>query len=250
MDTMGTNIAAAGSKVIKLFYNLSGQLEQEQVKSVCNILKNKGVIAVPTDTLYGIAARAQDSEALERIYTIKGRNRNKPLAICIAATECIDEVARDIDDKKRNLLKQLLPGPVTVVLKRSEQLNKDLNPGLDTIGVRVPNHNFIRTLCHMVGPLALTSANRSGESSPLIIQDFEDLWGELDAVYDCGLLQKYIEGADPGRSHRLGSTVVDLTGENTYKIIRKGLGCNRAINTLNYLGFKCIKTASSRETGY
>ncbi|KAK7262317.1 hypothetical protein RJT34_29884 [Clitoria ternatea] len=177
-------------------------------------LKVGKVIAVPTDTLYGFACDACSLEAVNRIYEIKGRRHTSPLAICVGDVSDIARyaVTNHLPD---GLLDSLLPGPVTVILKRGESsvLERSLNPGFDSIGVRVPDCNFIRVIARGSGTaLALTSANLSGQPSSVSTKDFENLWEHCAFVYDGGLLP----------SGRAGSTVVDLTTPHRYKILRPG----------------------------
>ncbi|KAL5764087.1 hypothetical protein ACOSQ2_016681 [Xanthoceras sorbifolium] len=177
-------------------------------------LKAGKVIAVPTDTLYGFACDACSLEAVNRIYEIKGRKHTSPLAICVGDVSDIGRFAV-MDHLPHGLLDSLLPGPVTVVLRRGESsiLEKSLNPGLETIGVRVPDSNFIRVIARGSGSaLALTSANLSGQPSSVCIKDYENLWEHCAYVYDGGVLP----------SGRAGSTVVDLTKLGKYKILRPG----------------------------
>uniref|UniRef100_A0A5B7B494 Threonylcarbamoyl-AMP synthase n=1 Tax=Davidia involucrata TaxID=16924 RepID=A0A5B7B494_DAVIN len=177
-------------------------------------LKAGKVIAVPTDTLYGFACDACSMEAVNRIYEIKGRKHTSPLAICVGDVRDIQRFAVT-DHLPNGLLDCLLPGPVTVVLRRGDSsiLEKSLNPGLDSIGVRVPDCNFIRVIARGCGSaLALTSANLSGQPSSVDIKDFENLWEHCAYVYDGGVLP----------SGRAGSTVVDLTRLGKYKILRPG----------------------------
>ncbi|CAL0334044.1 unnamed protein product [Lupinus luteus] len=177
-------------------------------------LKAGKVIAVPTDTLYGFACDACSSEAVNRIYEIKGRRHTSPLAICVGDVSDMDRYAV-VDHLPDGLLDSLLPGPVTVVLRRGESsvLERSLNPGFDSIGLRVPDCNFIRVIARGSGTaLALTSANLSGQSSSVSIKDFENLWDHCAFVYDGGVLP----------SGPAGSTVVDLTTPNRYKILRPG----------------------------
>lgn len=227
-------------KIKQLFYLRGGQMDRDQVNFACGILNRSGVIALPTDTLYGLAAKASDSKALEKIYKIKGRDASKPLAVCIANVAEIEEVA-DIGRTDMNIFKSLLPGPVTLVLQRSSKLNKDLNPNVATIGVRVPCHNFIIALCDQCGPLALTSANKSGEKSPNVIDDFMEIWDELDCIFDNGPVKKnVIDDSDIFSGEQTGSTVIDLTEQERkyYKIIREGCALNRSINILTRFGYR------------
>ncbi|GLT45735.1 hypothetical protein SLA2020_195440 [Shorea laevis] len=177
-------------------------------------LKAGKIIAVPTDTLYGFACDACSLEAVNRIYEIKGRKQTSPLAICVGDVPNIKQFAVT-DHLPGGLLDSLLPGPVTIVLQRGESsiLEKSLNPGLDSIGVRVPDSNFIRIISRGSGSaLALTSANLSGKPSSVCINDFENLWEHCAYVYDGGVLP----------SGRAGSTIVDLTKPGKYKILRPG----------------------------
>ncbi|KAG6493930.1 hypothetical protein ZIOFF_048935 [Zingiber officinale] len=190
------------------------------VEEAIEAIKAEEVIAVPTDTLYGFACDACSSEAVNRIYEIKGRKQTSPLAISVGDVSDISRFAI-VDHLPHDLLYSLLPGPVTLVLKRgatpnfgdSSILEKSLNPGLDSIGVRVPDFEFIRSIARGSGSaLALTSANLSGQPSSVSIKDFENLWQHCAYVYDGGVLP----------SGRAGSTVVDLTNPGSFKILRPG----------------------------
>lgn len=235
MNALGKSM----SKIVKLLNNKSGQLDPEQFKIACNHLNQGGIIAIPTDTIYGLAAKASDSNALNRIYKIKERDTAKPLAVCVS---CPDEVPYIADTSKldKRILRSLLPGPITILLNRSESLNKDLNPNFETVGIRVPNHDFPIELSAAVGPIALTSANRSGETSPLLAEDFEELWPEIDCVFDNGILQKRHPDEAIPVNQRLGSTVVDLTQPRKYTIVRKGCALNRTVSILNRFGYRRV----------
>ncbi|KAK6164077.1 hypothetical protein DH2020_000941 [Rehmannia glutinosa] len=173
------------------------------------------VIAVPTDTLYGFACDACSVEAVHRIYEIKGRKYTSPLAICVGDVFDIKRFAVT-DHLPHGLLNALLPGPVTVVLRRGSGVKyprEIFKPRLDSIGVRVPDCNFIRVIARGSGSaLALTSANLSGQPSSVDVRDFENLWHHCAYVYDGGALP----------SGRAGSTVVDLSMLGKYKILRPG----------------------------
>ncbi|XP_073114640.1 uncharacterized protein [Elaeis guineensis] len=186
----------------------------DHVEEAINAITAEQVIAVPTDTLYGFACDACSAQAVNRIYEIKGRKQTSPLAICVADVSDISRFAI-VDHLPQGLLDSLLPGPVTVVLRRGESsmLEKSLNPGLDSIGVRVPDCDFIRAVARgSKSALALTSANLSGQPSSVSTKDFEDLWQHCACVYDGGMLP----------SGRAGSTVVDLIKPGIYKILRPG----------------------------
>ncbi|XVE59109.1 hypothetical protein DITRI_Ditri05aG0018900 [Diplodiscus trichospermus] len=192
-------------------------------------LKAGKVIAVPTDTLYGFACDACSSEAVNRIYEIKGRKHTSPLAICVGDVPDIKCFAVT-DYLPHGLLDSLLPGPVTVILGRGESsiLEKSLNPGLDSIGVRVPDSNFVRIIARGAeNALALTSANLSGQPSSVSIKDFENLWEHCAYVYDGGVLP----------AGRAGSTVVDLTKPGKYRILRPGSAKEETVAVLEKYSF-------------
>ncbi|XP_037532769.1 yrdC domain-containing protein, mitochondrial [Nematolebias whitei] len=185
-------------------------------------LKDGHVVAVPTDTIYGLACLAQSSEAVRKIYDVKGRNGHKPLAICVGEIQDIYKYCKV--KVKEELLGDLLPGPVTLVFERSHALNTDLNPFTSLVGVRIPNHAFMRRLCQMCGePLALTSANISSQTSTVQVHEFQELWPKLAVVVDGGPI---------GDQSRLGSTVIDLSVFCKYRVIRPGCALSSTLDVL------------------
>ncbi|XP_067674132.1 threonylcarbamoyl-AMP synthase-like isoform X1 [Haliotis asinina] len=182
------------------------------------------VVAVPTDTIYGVAGLAQNSNAVTEIYNIKQRNLEKPIAISVGDIQDIYRWSKvTVSDE---VLQDLLPGPVTVVMQRTKELNPELNPNTELVGVRIPDHDFIRALCRTCdGPIALTSANSSGSQSTLSVEEFQSLWPRLDLIFDGGRLGDTEES-------RLGSTVVDLSVEGKFRIIREGSAYQATVDLL------------------
>ncbi|XP_043848798.1 yrdC domain-containing protein, mitochondrial isoform X3 [Dromiciops gliroides] len=200
---------AAGSK-----RDLEGW--SEALSAAVTALRAGGLVAVPTDTLYGVACSACCSAALGAVYSLKGRCQTKPLAVCLGRVADIYRYCRV--RVPRELLEDLLPGPVTLVMERSGELNKDLNPFTPLVGIRIPDHAFMRELAQTFsGPLALTSANISSQPSSLNVKEFQDLWPQLSLVIDGGPI-----GDAKSPECRLGSTVVDLSVPGKYRIIRPG----------------------------
>lgn len=180
-----------------------------------------GVIAVPTDTIYGITGSVQNDEAVTRIYKIKERNPLKPIAISIS--DVVDVQKWGVLTVPINLLYDLLPGPVTLVFQRTPLLNPRLNPDTDFVGIRIPDYKFIRLLARAVGgPLALTSANVSNQQSTLSIQEFENLWPKLDLICDGGIIESNARS-------RQGSTVIDLSVPGKFKVLRDGSAYDETI---------------------
>lgn len=200
------------------------------VTAACDALRRNNVIAVPTDTIYGITGLAQSTKAVRKIYDIKGRHLTKPISICVS---CVADVAMwGRVTVSNQLLSELLPGPVTVVFERTLSLNPDLNPGTSLVGIRVPNHGFVREICDKCAePLALTSANISSEPSALTVKEFEALWPKLHMVFDGGTLGKTA-------ASRKGSTVVDLSKSGLFTIIREGSACHQTTMVLKKYGLK------------
>lgn len=205
--------------------------EKEAILYATHLLSQGLVIAVPTDTVYGLAADAQNEDAIKKIYKIKGRDLKKPIAICVGQVNDIG-VWGKIKHLPENLLNELLPGPVTVVLDRTSNLNVHLNPGINKVGIRIPKNGFVYELSKQINsPLALTSANTSNKPSTLEPKEFQELWNKLGAVFDGGKLE------DSPHS-RNGSTVVDLTVFGYYSIIRTGSAFKNTIRILEKFELK------------
>ncbi|KAJ8913183.1 hypothetical protein NQ315_009020 [Exocentrus adspersus] len=191
-------------------------------------LKSGSVIAVPTDTVYGLTCDATNASAINKLYTIKCRNEYKPLAICLGE---VDEVSSwgKVEHLPSNLLEALLPGPVTLIL---DSVNKSLDKSLslnNKVGIRIPNYPFIRHLaCGLGKPLALTSANLSNEPSSVEVSEFSSIWDRIPAIFDGGNL---------GLDHS-ASTVIDLSEPGLYVIRRKGAAYKKLINILTKFGLK------------
>lgn len=201
------------------------------------LLQDGEIIAVPTDTVYGLTTLAQNSKCVEKLYELKERDRDKPIAICVSSIKDIKKWA-EIDHLPEGLLVDLLPGPITVVLKRKTTLNPALNPGKDTIGIRVTDSKFIRSICKIIDqPLALTSANSSNQPSSLMSEEFKHLWPQLGGIFYTIVDKKKLD-----ESFRVGSTVVDLSVPGEFSIIRMGVGHKRAIRLCNKHGVRRAKS--------
>eukprot|EP00249_Psilotum_nudum_P018161 c26668_g1_i1 orf=75-1100(+) len=199
------------------------------VKDAVSALRNGQVIALPTDTVYGLAADACSALAVQKLYDMKGRSATSPLAVCVGHLAELEKYSVT-SHLPKGLMEDLLPGPVTLVLQRGEHsfLEKSLNPGLTSIGVRIPDCSFICQVAKSFGgALALTSANSSGQSSTVCVQEFEQLWEQCAYVFDAGELS----------AGRAGSTIVDLTNPGRFKIIRRGSAFEETTTILKRYGF-------------
>lgn len=185
-------------------------------------LKFGFVIAVPTDTVYGLACDATNVDAISRLYDIKARNKEKPIAICLGNVNDLSQWA-NIQHLPHTLLHSLLPGPVTLIL---ESINNSLDKSLSLngkVGIRIPDYTFIRTLSQKLNkPLALTSANLSNEPSATEISQFKNIWHKIPVIFDGGVLN----------INNDASTIVDLCEPGLFKIVREGAAMDETINTL------------------
>lgn len=204
--------------------------DKHAVNNAIELLNNGNVIALPTDTVYGLACNANNPEAIQKLYSIKNRERIKPIAICVPDLKTLKFYGNSIH-LKDEMLNLLLPGAITIVLEKTENLNNpDLNPGISKIGIRIPKYDFIQNLCDKLKyPLALTSANLSYEKSSLNINEFENIWPQLAGIFDDGQLGLIEE-------LRNASTVIDLSCSKYYKVLRKGISLEyttKIIKTFN-----------------
>lgn len=204
------------------------------VMMAAQLLQQGKIIAIPTDTIYGLAGVAINPLAVQQLYEIKRRDGSKPLAICLSNVKEIGTWGV-LDDVPAGMLECLLPGPYTICLRRTSALPKAFNPGQETVGIRVPDNKFVRSVAKIVGPLALTSANISSEPSSLQPDEFRALWSKLDGVFhEKSDSKKRLE------SRRVGSTVVDLSTPGYYRIVRHGIAGNVIVKVLNKYGLKRI----------
>ncbi|KAK6105954.1 Telomere recombination family protein [Brugia pahangi] len=179
------------------------------------IFESGGIVALPTDTVYGVVTALSNSD---KLYKLKRRSRLKPLGLFVSNVREVQRWCHQTIDN--NQLRTLLPGPVTLIFERSTSLPSIFNPEHGTVGIRIPDHDFVRSLMTRLDdvPLAQTSANISNDqSSPVCIEDFKDLWPELDLIIDDGIVLHR-----DGNVNREGSTVVNLSIPGTYSIIRDG----------------------------
>lgn len=174
------------------------------------ILRAGGLIAFPTDTVYGLAARIDDPAGINKLYEAKARSASKAIAVLIAEVEQLGQLTPGLTPSARLLAERFWPGALTLVVPKHHGLPANLSP-LPTVGVRMPDHAFARALMRAAGPLATSSANISGDTNTLTAQQvLEQLEGRLELVLD--------GGAVPGG---VPSTVVDCT-QDPPKILRQG----------------------------
>ncbi|MDX6252415.1 MAG: L-threonylcarbamoyladenylate synthase [Kribbellaceae bacterium] len=161
------------------------------------------LVVLPTDTVYGIAADAFKADAVQRLLDAKGRGRDMPPPVLISVVESLDALATDVPDAGRKLCEAFWPGPLTVICHAQSSLMWDLGDTQGTVALRVPDHENTRELLSRTGPLAVSSANLSGQAAALDVYDAEAQLRDSIAVYLDG---GEVTGGQP-------STIVDLTSE-------------------------------------
>ena len=188
------------------------EADKAQLEKAGEIIRNGGVVAFPTETVYGLGASAYDDDAVKKIYEAKGRPSDNPLIVHIADSSEVCKVAREIPDNAKKLLDVFTPGPITLILKKNSDIGNTVTAGLDTVGVRIPEHPVAREFLRACGvPVAAPSANLSGKPSPTRAEHvIKDMTGRVDAII-CG------GASDVG----VESTIVDMTSE-TPTILRPG----------------------------
>ena len=160
----------------------------EDIERATDIILNGGTVIFPTDTVYGLGANASDNRAVNRIFEIKHRNKNKPINVLIADYEDLLKVAEVPTREEGKLMEKFWPGPLTIILKRKDGVANAAASDGDTIGVRMPDNDITRNLIREVGfPLATTSANISGETPGISIESIEpEVIDNVDFVFDDG----------------------------------------------------------------
>jgi tRNA threonylcarbamoyl adenosine modification protein (Sua5/YciO/YrdC/YwlC family) len=190
--------------------------QPRQLERVAEVLRKDGVIAYPTDTLFGLGCLASRKKAVSRILEIKRREAKKPLSILCADFEMLSRYTRHLDQPTFRLLKQMFPGPYTALLPASRVVPKYLESkgkAHPVVGLRIPDNRFCLALTRLLGePIITTSANLADEPTLNTAWEIEEELGHaLDFVIDCG------------QPLGLGSTIVDLTGEEP-QLVREGAG--------------------------
>lgn len=153
------------------------------------VLVEGGVVVLPTDTVYGLAACPDDPDAVARVFELKGRGADVPVAVLCAGPVQALGLAGTVHAEAARLAGEHWPGPLTLVLPRDPDLDWSLGEPRHTIGVRCPDHPLIRAVAERIGPIATTSANRHGEPTPTTAADAAaSLTGPVDLVVDGGTL--------------------------------------------------------------
>jgi L-threonylcarbamoyladenylate synthase len=175
------------------------------------IVARGGLVVLPTDTVYGLGCDPFNASAVNALFTAKARGRDLPLPVLVHSWRQAIGLVEDITEQAKLLIAEFWPGPLTIVLRESPGIGWDLGYSRGMVAVRMPKHEFALALIERTGPLAVTSANRSGVPTPTTAEEIaEQLGGHVDMLFDTG-----------PSSGGPASTIVDLSG-NGVRVLREG----------------------------
>lgn len=180
------------------------RIEKQTITQAGEIIRNGGLVAFPTETVYGLGGDGLNPDSSRKIYAAKGRPSDNPLIIHIYRMEDLQVLVKEIPDNAKKLAEAFWPGPLTMILPKSDIVPKETTGGLDTVAVRMPSHKVALAFIEAAGGfVAAPSANLSGKPSPTLAKYVvEDMDGRIDMIIDGGDIAIGLE-----------STIVDLTGE-------------------------------------
>ncbi len=190
--------------IVTQIYDLNKCDAAAAIQSAAAVIKSGGIVAFPTETVYGLGADAFNEAAVRKIFAAKGRPSDNPLIVHIADISMINSLTQGVSETARRIIAEFMPGPFTAVLKKSPSVPDCVTAGLDTVAVRFPANKTAQAFIKAAGtPIAAPSANLSGKPSPTEAKHvIADLAGRVDAIIAAGSSEVGVE-----------STVVDLTGD-------------------------------------
>lgn len=194
------------------YLDLKEEYQKEKLTLAAKEIKEGNLVLFPTETVYGIGANGLDSKAVKKIFLAKGRASDNPLILHVSSIKMVDSIAKDITPLERKLMYSFFPGPLTIILKRKDNVPDVVTASLDTVGIRMPSNKIAHDLIELSSvPIAAPSANISGRPSGTNINDiFEELNNKVNYIIDGG-------DTDIG----LESTVIRVIN-NTIHILRPG----------------------------
>ena len=195
--------------------------DDEKIKEIGEILRGGGLAAIPTETVYGLAGNALDGKSAEKIYAAKDRPSDNPLIVHISSISEWDALVKEIPHEAKALAEAFWPGPLTVILPKSDLIPDEVSGGLDTVAVRMPENEIARAIIKSAGvPLAAPSANLSGKPSPTSASHvIDDMMGRIDAIVDSGDCNVGVESTvvslavTPARLLRPGKITPEMLAE-------------------------------------
>ena len=194
-------------------FNWKENIKEEELQEVEETLKNCGIVIFPTDTVYGIGCNCFSTKAIKKIFDVKSRSEKKPINVLTDKIEKIENVTKNIKNEEKEIINKYMPGAVTVVLDKNENVPDILTSGLNTIGVRIPDNKIaLEILKKFENPLATTSVNISGDLPGVEISDFvKEFENKVDIIIDGGKTKIGV-----------ASTIVKVDESSKINILREG----------------------------
>lgn len=216
---MSEKIGSMNTKIIQIDEN---NIDNDAIKEAGEILKKGGLVAFPTETVYGLGGDALNAASSAKIYEAKGRPSDNPLIVHISHVESLSRIVKKVPKEAYMLADKYWPGPLTMIFNKSEEVPMETTGGLETVAVRMPSHKIARALIDAAGGyIAAPSANRSGRPSPTVARYvIEDLEGRVEMIIDGGEVNIGLE-----------STIIDLTGERPM-ILRPGFVTEKMLESV------------------
>lgn len=196
------------------------ELDFSFIKKAAVVIKNGGLVAFPTETVYGLGANVFNEEAVKKIFKTKGRPLNKPLAVCISNLDQLSQIVSFIPREAEAIIENFLPGPLTLILPKKQIISSDITASGNNVGIRYPDNRIALALIDTARvPIATTSANISGKPSPCTAQEvLAQLSNKIDLIIDGGSTKL-----------KIVSTVIDFTA-SPFKILRAGAISKEELN--------------------
>ena len=185
---------------------------EKREKEVVDVIKKGGIVIAPTDTVYGLIADALNEKAVEKIYEIKKRKKSNPCSILVSNNEMLKRVVKNISLEEKKIIDRFFPGALTLIFEKNEQIPDVVTSGLNTVGIRMPNDEFLLKVIDLFGnPIVATSLNLAGEESKANLENISnEILENVDYVIDNG-----------NTKIGVASTVAKIEGK-TIKILREG----------------------------
>lgn len=182
---------------------------KQDMKEICDVIQNGGIVAFPTETVYGLGIRFNDKKALDNLMEAKQRDYSKAITLMVADQKDIQKYAY-VSDNAQKIINQFMPGMITLIFQKKAAVDDAMTHGKETIGIRIPDSEFVLSLLKAVGPMLVTSANLSHHQNTTSTKEvLEQLQGRIDMV------------VDGKTADNIASTVVDVS-QDEIKILRAG----------------------------
>lgn len=168
-------------------FNLKDRINEEELEIASRVIKNKGLVIFPTETVYGLGANALDEKAVSKIFEAKGRPNDNPLIVHISNFDMLNQLTKNISDIEKKLIDAFFPGPFTLILEKSDIVPNNVTCNLNTVGIRMPSNKIANRLIELSGPIAAPSANISGRPSGTKVSDIKDEFNnKVEIIIDGG----------------------------------------------------------------